>query len=75
MTNTPAARGSLWGRFRFAVVGALLSSPPPRGERGEPDHCLWPAHPPEGRGAACLGFRTPSEVFFGKPLPAIAFEI
>ena len=32
MTNTPAARGSLWGRFRFAVVGALLSSPPPRGE-------------------------------------------
>jgi hypothetical protein len=22
----------LWGRFRFAVVGALLSAPPPRGE-------------------------------------------
>lgn len=32
MTNTPAARSSLWGRFRFAVVGALLSAPPPRGE-------------------------------------------
>jgi transposase InsO family protein len=32
MTDTPAARGSVWGRFRFAVVGALLSSPPPRGE-------------------------------------------
>lgn len=32
MTNIPAARGSWWGRFRFAVVGALLSSPPPRGE-------------------------------------------
>lgn len=32
MTNTPVARSSLWGRFRFAVVGALLSAPPPRGE-------------------------------------------
>lgn len=32
MADTPAARGSLWGRFRFAVVGALLSAPPPRGE-------------------------------------------
>jgi putative transposase len=32
MTNTPAARSSLWGRFRFAVVGALLSAPPSRGE-------------------------------------------
>jgi putative transposase len=32
MTNTPVARGSLWARFRFSVVGALLSSPPPRGE-------------------------------------------
>jgi putative transposase len=32
MTDTPAARGSVWGRFRFAVIGALLSSPPPRGQ-------------------------------------------
>ena len=32
MTNTPAARSSLWGRFRFGVVGALLSAPPPRGQ-------------------------------------------
>jgi putative transposase len=33
MTNsTPAARGALWGRFRFAVIGALLSAPPPRGQ-------------------------------------------
>src|SRR5271167_4773100 len=32
MTNTPAARGSLWGRFRFSVVGVLLSAPPPRGQ-------------------------------------------
>jgi putative transposase len=32
MTDTPAARGSLWGRFRFAVVGALLSAPAPRGQ-------------------------------------------
>jgi transposase InsO family protein len=32
MTNTPAARGSLWGRFRFGVIGALLSAPPARGQ-------------------------------------------
>jgi transposase InsO family protein len=32
MTNTPVARGSLWGRFRFGVIGALLCAPPPRGE-------------------------------------------
>ncbi|HWT83521.1 MAG TPA: DDE-type integrase/transposase/recombinase [Candidatus Methylomirabilis sp.] len=32
MTNTPVARGSLWGRFRFGVIGALLSAPPPRGQ-------------------------------------------
>jgi putative transposase len=31
-TNTPAARSSLWGRFRFGVIGALLSAPPPRGQ-------------------------------------------
>ena len=31
MTNPTPTRGSLWARFRFAVVGALLSSPPPRG--------------------------------------------
>jgi putative transposase len=32
MTNFPAARGSLWGPFRFAVIGALLCAPPPRGQ-------------------------------------------
>jgi putative transposase len=32
MTNTPEAHGSVWGRFRFGVIGALLSAPPPRGE-------------------------------------------
>jgi transposase InsO family protein len=31
MTNTPRATGSVWAHFRFAVVGALLSAPPPRG--------------------------------------------
>jgi len=30
-TNTRAARSSWWGRFRFGVIGALLSAPPPRG--------------------------------------------
>jgi putative transposase len=32
MADTPAARGSMWGRFRFAVIGALLSAPPQRGQ-------------------------------------------
>jgi transposase InsO family protein len=32
MTNTLATGGSLWGRFRFGVIGALLSAPPPRGQ-------------------------------------------
>ena len=52
MTNTPAARGSLWGRFRFAVVGTLLSAPPPRGQLQAAIHDLaaktW-THPVTGR--------------------------
>ena len=33
MTPTPpASTAALWARFRFSVVGALLSSPPPRGD-------------------------------------------
>jgi transposase InsO family protein len=32
MTNIPVATGSCWARFRFAVVGTLLSAPLPRGE-------------------------------------------
>ncbi len=32
MTNAPLSTSSLWARFRFSVVGSLLSSPPPRGE-------------------------------------------
>jgi putative transposase len=31
MTSSTAT-GPLWARFRFSVVGALLSSPPPRGD-------------------------------------------
>jgi len=32
MTPTsPISTGALWARFRFSVVGALLSAPPPRG--------------------------------------------
>ncbi len=32
MTPTPpASTAALWARFRFSVVGALLSAPPPRG--------------------------------------------
>src|SRR5208283_807953 len=32
MTQTPpGSTGALWARFRFSVVGSLLSAPPPRG--------------------------------------------
>jgi putative transposase len=55
MTNdTPAARGALWGRFRFAVIGALLSAPPPRGQLKAAIHGLaaktW-THPITGHAA------------------------
>ena len=29
--TTPSSTGALWARFRFSVVGSLLSSPPARG--------------------------------------------
>jgi putative transposase len=52
MTNTPIASGSLWAHFRFAVVGVLLSAPPPRGELKAAIHGLaaktW-THPVTGR--------------------------
>jgi transposase InsO family protein len=32
MTNIPQSTGLLWARFRFSVVGSLLSAPPARGE-------------------------------------------
>ena len=33
MTQTPhRSTPALWARFRFSVVGSLLSSPPPRGD-------------------------------------------
>ncbi len=32
MTQTPpGSTGALWARFRFSIVGSLLSAPPPRG--------------------------------------------
>ncbi len=30
--QSPCSTAALWARFRFSVVGSLLSSPPPRGE-------------------------------------------
>jgi putative transposase len=52
MTNPPLTRGSLWARFRFSLVGALLSSPPPRGRLQAALHDLaartW-THPLTGR--------------------------
>ena len=33
MTKTPTqSTATLWARFRFSVIGSLLSAPAPRGE-------------------------------------------
>src|SRR5271166_5280817 len=55
MTQThPSSTGALWARFRFSVVGSLLSSPPARGALKTAIGCLaaktW-AHPVTGRDA------------------------
>ena len=53
MFQTPlSSTGPLWARFRFSVIGSLLSSPPPRGAlktaiRGLADK-TW-THPTSGR--------------------------
>ena len=48
----PSSTGALWARFRFSVVGSLLSSPPARGALKTAIHCLaaktW-SHPVTGR--------------------------
>jgi putative transposase len=50
MTNMPS--GARWARFRFAVIGTLLSAPPPRGRLKAAIHSLaamtW-THPLTGR--------------------------
>jgi putative transposase len=53
MTQTdPRSTGALWARFRFSVVGSLLSSPPARGALKTAIGCLaaktW-SHPVTGR--------------------------
>jgi putative transposase len=53
MTQTrPRSTGALWARFRFSVVGSLLSSPPARGALQAAIHSLaaktW-SHPVTGR--------------------------
>lgn len=53
MTPTnPSSTGALWARFRFSVVGSLLSSPPARGALKTAIHALaektW-SHPVTGR--------------------------
>jgi putative transposase len=53
MTQTsPGSTGALWARFRFSVVGALLSAPPARGALKTAIHGLaektW-SHPTSGR--------------------------
>ena len=53
MTQTsPRSTGALWARFRFSVVGSLLSSPPARGALKTAIHGLaaktW-SHPISGR--------------------------
>ena len=48
----PSSTGALWARFRFSVVGSLLSSPPARGALGRSIRALaektW-THPVTGR--------------------------
>src|SRR5271157_5720048 len=48
----PCSTGALWARFRFSVVGSLLSSPPARGSLGRALRSLagktW-SHPVTGR--------------------------
>jgi putative transposase len=50
--NRPRSTGALWARFRFSVVGSLLSSPPARGSLQAAIRCLaektW-SHPVTGR--------------------------
>jgi putative transposase len=50
----PSSTGALWARFRFSVVGSLLSSPPARGALKTAIACLaektW-SHPVTGRDA------------------------
>src|ERR1700745_1066589 len=50
--TTPSSTGALWARFRFSVVGSLLSSPPARGALKPAIGCLaaktW-SHPVSGR--------------------------
>ena len=53
MTQThPGSTGPLWARFRFSVIGALLSAPPARGALKAAIRCLaektW-THPTTGR--------------------------
>jgi putative transposase len=53
MTRTPSrSTAAVWARFRFSVVGSLLSSPPPRGALKTAIHGLaaktW-SHPVSGR--------------------------
>src|SRR5208282_2334345 len=52
MTQThPSSTGALWARFRFSVVGSLLSAPPARGALKTAIRCLaektW-CHPVSG---------------------------
>src|SRR5690242_10200262 len=50
--STPDATGARWARFRFSVVGSLLSSPPARGALQTAIRSLaaktW-SHPTSGR--------------------------
>jgi putative transposase len=53
---TPNSTGALWARFRFSVVGSLLSSPPARGTLQAAIRSLaektW-SHPVTGRDVRC----------------------
>ena len=46
--TTPSSTGALWARFRFSVVGSLLSSPPAAVRSRQPSTLLprRPGHIP-----------------------------
>ena len=59
---TPNPTGALWARFRFSVVGSLLSSPPARGTLQTALRSLadktW-SHPVTGRDVHFSAVTTP----------------
>ena len=61
--STPSSTAAQWARFRFSVVGSLLSSPPARGALKTAIRSLaaktW-SHPTRGRHGGAVVLRSPA---------------